>query len=77
MSASMTLSDFCREPRARNGTISEVAGTPMPRTEGAMLELCCCRIGSKRAAQEVKNIMWDSRIYLSTGDFDAGFIGTS
>jgi len=48
----------------------------MPRTEGAMLEHCCCRIGSKRAAKDVKNIMWDSRIYLSTGDFDAGFIAT-
>jgi hypothetical protein len=54
------LSDFCREPRASNGTISEVAGMPMPRTEGAMLEHCCCRIGSKRAGKEVKNVMWDS-----------------
>ena len=31
---------------------------------------------SKRAAKKVKNTMWDSRIYLNTGDFDAGFIAT-
>jgi hypothetical protein len=68
------LSDFCSEPRASNGTISEVAGMPIPRTEGGMLEHCCCRIGSKRAAEEVKTVMWDRRLYLSTGDFDAGLI---
>ena len=63
MSASIMLSDFCTEPRASHGTISEVAGMPMPRTEGAMLEHCYCRIGSKRAAKEVKNIMWEGRMH--------------
>jgi hypothetical protein len=57
MSASIALSDFCRKPRASHGTISEVAGTPMPRTEGAMLEHCCCRIGSKCFAKEVKSTL--------------------
>jgi hypothetical protein len=28
----------------------------MPRTEGAMLEHCCCRIGSRRAAEEANSI---------------------
>src|ERR1700760_2022167 len=63
MSASIALSDFCREPRAIHGTISEVAGMPMPRTEGTMLKHCCCRLGSKCAAKEVRTKAWDSRIF--------------
>ena len=39
MLASIVSSDFCREPRAIHGTISEVAGMPMPRTEGAMVDI--------------------------------------
>jgi hypothetical protein len=73
MSASIKSSDFCREPRAIHGTISEVAGMPMPRMEGAILEQCCRRIGSQRAAEEVKTIMWDSGIYLSMGDSECRF----
>jgi hypothetical protein len=77
MSASIKSSDFCREPRAIQGTISEVAGMPMPRTEGAILEQRCCKIGSKCAAEEVRTITWDSGTYFSMGDFEGCFVAVT
>lgn len=46
--------------------MSEVAGMPMPRTEGAMIEHFCFKIGSSRAVVGLKGIMnvdWGSRTY--------------
>src|SRR3569833_755610 len=58
MSASIVLRDFCREPRMIHGTISEVAGRPMPRTEGAMPEHWCYQdldCNNNRVAQTQRN----------------------